>query len=211
MTLTLTLSDPPQAPAPAGPIRLEPRLVAPLARALNTVLYGYVDDSVDGGPDTCEDLWLTDVPPKTMRLALLHLTGSVDPDARAVTAAVEPLLDHATGEQRNLDVVRAGADGPELRLSDDDGPLDPRAWTYRRMRAALDLAGLGQDARLPAAVIAIAVTRVREICIESRAARDVERLGAFAQNLMLWNDEPVLLCQALPQPQAERALEGLAR
>ena len=211
MTLTLTLIDPPEAPAPTGPVPLEPRLVAPLARALNTVVYGYVDDRVDGNPETCEDLWLTDIAPATLSLALLNLTGSRDPDAGAIAAAVGPLLAYATGEQLNLDVVRAGAAGPELRLTeDDDGPPDPRAWTYRRMRAALDLAGLAGDAEVHATAITIVVPRIREACIESRAARDVERLGTFAQSLMLWNDEPVLVCKAAPAPQAVRQLAEIA-
>lgn len=211
MTLTLTLIDPPAAPAPAGPLPLEPRLVAPLARALNTVVYGYVDDRVDGTPETCEELWLTGVAAETLSLALFHLAGSGDPDARAIAAAVGPLLAYATGEQLSLDLVRAGADGPELRLTeDDDGPPDPRAWTYRRMRAALGLAGLAHDVRVHATAIALATPRIREACIESRAARDVERLGAFAQNLMLWNDEPVLVCQTAPQPQAVRQPEDVA-
>lgn len=212
MTLTLTLIDPPEAAAPTGPVLLEPRLVAPLARALNTVVYGYVDDRVDGSPDTCEDLWLTGIAPATLSLALLHLSGSGDPDARAIAAAVAPILAYVTGEQLSLDLVRAGADGPELRLTeDDDGPADPRAWTHRRMRAALALAGLGQDTPLTAPAIAAAVPRIREACIDSRAARDVERLGTFAETLILWNDEPVLVYRALPRVQEGLDLKDLVR
>lgn len=211
MTLTLTLTDPPRTPAPDGPIQLAPQIFAPLVRAVNTVVYGYVDERIDGSPNRCEELWLTDLTPETMSLAVLHLIGTGDPSAREIAATVNPLIAHACGEQLHLDLVRAGVDGPELRIADDDGPSDPRTWTYRRMQAALAVAGLTSRAEIAAADIVSAATRIQDACIETRAGRDLARLAGFADTLALWNDQPVLVYSAAaPEPEARELAGALA-
>lgn len=194
MTLTLSLVNPAATAKPETPARIPSEAIARLAKALNTVTYGYEDSTIDGTPTACDEFWLTELAPYTLRCALVHLAESNETLARTLAAALTALLDHAEGEQKRLDIVQEGAEGAELRLSDCEEPVEPRAWTYRRMRAALDLMGL-PEGPLPASAILDAAAPVHDTCVYTRTSRDAQRLAVFAQTLMTWNDEPVLICQ----------------
>lgn len=195
MTLTLTLTDAPAIPAPDAPVRIDAAATAALSRALHAIICGGPD--IDGTPLSSEGLWLSYLAPDTVDLALLNLTGNADPQGAGLTEGVSRFVRYAHSAQLLIDVIRRGPDGAELQISDDDGPVEPREWTYGRMRAALSLAGLDGRAQVHAGEPIMAAARIRDAQIETRPARDVQRLGALGESLVLWNDVPELVCRAL--------------
>ncbi len=202
MTLTVFLDNPAPVAAPKGPVHIPVHALAILAKALNTVTYGDADETVDGSATACEDFWLSDLSVDTLKAAIEHIAATNSALGWSLSVAFMPLISHATSERRMLDVVREGSQGPELRLSQCEDPEDPRRWTYRRMLAALSLMKLPLP-RNAAGVIIQAADRITNACIDSPAARDAERLGRFAEKMIEWNDDPVLVCLPATIPVAD--------
>ncbi len=129
MTLTLILKNPRVAPRPATPVRLTPAQARMLSMALHAVTLG--DGEWCEGPG--ERLWTEDVAPETINAAIFALMTAPDDAGAIVVESLPPLfaelLAHARGEQRSLTLTRS-AEVAILDLGEDDGPGDPRQWTW---------------------------------------------------------------------------------